>query len=165
MPTFGDRGSHVVSARDSYGLILGSLDRIVSFSSNRSRQEVCLIIYPLNWVQFISPFICVRTDLYLSLYSNCLSSLLCSCRCCSQQLSYSTLSLKICLHRLIFLHDAWILGKPIKLTKLNSMVPVRERTIPTERTPLVGKVIANFLRIEGATWSAWRIPTAVFSVF
>jgi hypothetical protein len=41
------------------------------------------------------------------------------------------------------------------------MVWVRERTIPTERPPLVGEVIANFLRIE---WSAWRIPTAVFSV-
>jgi hypothetical protein len=29
-------------------------------------------------------------------------------------------------------------------TKLNSMVRVRERTIPTERPPLVGEVIANF---------------------
>jgi hypothetical protein len=29
-------------------------------------------------------------------------------------------------------------------TKLNSMVWVRERTIPTERPPLVGEVIANF---------------------
>jgi hypothetical protein len=29
------------------------------------------------------------------------------------------------------------------------MVWVRERTIPTERPPLVGEVIANFLRIEG----------------
>jgi hypothetical protein len=28
------------------------------------------------------------------------------------------------------------------------MVLVRERTIPTERPPLVGEVIANFLRIE-----------------
>jgi hypothetical protein len=37
------------------------------------------------------------------------------------------------------------------------MVWVRERTIPTERPPLVGEVIANFFRIEGATWSAWRI--------
>jgi predicted membrane-bound dolichyl-phosphate-mannose-protein mannosyltransferase len=45
------------------------------------------------------------------------------------------------------------------------MVWVRERTIQTERPPLVGEVIANFLRIEGAKWSAWRIPTAVFSVF
>jgi hypothetical protein len=35
----------------------------------------------------------------------------------------------------------------------------------TERPPLVGEVIASFLRIESATWSAWRIPTAVFSVF
>jgi hypothetical protein len=52
----------------------------------------------------------------------------------------------------------------IKL-KLNSMVWVRERTIPTERPPHVSEVISNFLRIEGATLSAWRISTAVFSVF
>jgi hypothetical protein len=45
-----------------------------------------------------------------------------------------------------------------------SMVWVRERTMPTERPPLVGEAIANFLRIEGATWSAWRIPSTVFSV-
>jgi hypothetical protein len=32
-------------------------------------------------------------------------------------------------------------------------------------TALVGEVIAIFLRIEGATWSAWRILTAVFSIF
>jgi hypothetical protein len=43
--------------------------------------------------------------------------------------------------------------------KKNSIVWVRERP------QLFGEVIANFLRIEGATWSAWRIPTAVFSVF
>jgi hypothetical protein len=49
--------------------------------------------------------------------------------------------------------------------KLNSMVWVWERTIPTERPPLVGEVIANFLRIEGTMWSAWRIPMAVFLIF
>jgi hypothetical protein len=49
-------------------------------------------------------------------------------------------------------------------TKLNSIVWARDRTIPTKRPPLVGEVIANFLRIEGATWSAWWIPTALFSV-
>jgi hypothetical protein len=49
--------------------------------------------------------------------------------------------------------------------KRNAMVWVLERTIPIERQPLVDEVIANFLRIEGATWSAWRMPTAVFSVF
>jgi hypothetical protein len=38
------------------------------------------------------------------------------------------------------------------------MVWVRERTIPTERPQLVGEVIAKFLRIECATWSARRIP-------
>jgi hypothetical protein len=30
------------------------------------------------------------------------------------------------------------------LVQKNSMVWVRERTVPTERLPLVGKVIANF---------------------
>jgi hypothetical protein len=43
----------------------------------------------------------------------------------------------------------------------NSMVWVRERTILTERPPLVGEVIANFLRIKGATWSAWRKQDAL----
>jgi hypothetical protein len=33
-------------------------------------------------------------------------------------------------------------------TKLNSVAWVRERTIPIERTPHVGEVIAYFLRIE-----------------
>jgi hypothetical protein len=36
----------------------------------------------------------------------------------------------------------------------NFVVWVVERTIPTERPPLVGEVSSNFLRIEGATWSA-----------
>jgi hypothetical protein len=45
--------------------------------------------------------------------------------------------------------------------KTNSVAWVRERTIPTERPPLVGQLS----RIEGATWSAWLIPTAVFSDF
>jgi hypothetical protein len=31
---------------------------------------------------------------------------------------------------------------------------IRKRTIPTERPPLVGEVIANFLLREGATWAA-----------
>jgi hypothetical protein len=37
-----------------------------------------------------------------------------------------------------------------KFYKLNSMVWVRERTIPTERPPLVGEVTANFC--------GWRVP-------
>jgi hypothetical protein len=49
--------------------------------------------------------------------------------------------------------------KQKKNKQTNSMVWVRERTIPTKRTPLVGEVI------EGATRSAWRTPTAVFSIF
>jgi hypothetical protein len=35
----------------------------------------------------------------------------------------------------------------------NSVASVRERTIPTERPPLVGEVSATFA-VEGATWSA-----------
>jgi hypothetical protein len=38
---------------------------------------------------------------------------------------------------------------------------VRERTIPTERPPLVGEVSANFLWIESVAWAAQRIPTVV----
>jgi hypothetical protein len=39
-------------------------------------------------------------------------------------------------------------------TKKNSLVLVRERTIRTKRLPLVSEVIANFLPIEVAAWSA-----------
>jgi hypothetical protein len=35
--------------------------------------------------------------------------------------------------------------------KLNSVARVRDRTMPTERPPLVGEVSADFLRIEGGT--------------
>jgi hypothetical protein len=37
------------------------------------------------------------------------------------------------------------------------MALVRERTMPTERPPLVGEVV----RIEGVAWSAQRIPPVV----
>jgi hypothetical protein len=49
--------------------------------------------------------------------------------------------------------NIWILIRNIHTyikTKNNSMVWARERTIPTERPPLVGEVIAKFLGIEGA---------------
>jgi hypothetical protein len=46
-----------------------------------------------------------------------------------------------------------------------SVAWVQVRTVPTERPPLVGEVTVNFLWIEGTTWSAWRIPTVVFSAF
>jgi hypothetical protein len=42
---------------------------------------------------------------------------------------------------------------------------VLERTILTEWSPFVGELSVNFLRIEGAMWSAWRIPMAIFSDF
>jgi hypothetical protein len=38
----------------------------------------------------------------------------------------------------------YILHQASKEQQTNSMVWVRERTIPTERPPLVGEVIANF---------------------
>jgi hypothetical protein len=37
-----------------------------------------------------------------------------------------------------------VAGIPVHKKTLNSMVRVRERTIPTVRPPLVGEVIANF---------------------
>jgi hypothetical protein len=44
------------------------------------------------------------------------------------------------------------------------MASDRERTIPTERPPIVGEVSTNFCG-EGVAWSARQNPTAVFSVF
>jgi hypothetical protein len=46
----------------------------------------------------------------------------------------------------------------------NSVALVQERTTLIERPPLVGEISANFCG-EGATWSAWLIPTAAFSYF
>jgi hypothetical protein len=50
-----------------------------------------------------------------------------------------------------YVHTTWIITNErlyntsqTNKKKLNSMVRVRERTIPTERPPLVGEVIANF---------------------
>jgi hypothetical protein len=42
--------------------------------------------------------------------------------------------------------------------ELNSVVWVRERTLPTERPPLVGEVSANFEDRNGLEWSERRIP-------
>jgi hypothetical protein len=40
----------------------------------------------------------------------------------------------------------------------DSVALVRERTIPTELPPLVGKLIANFCGEKGVAWSGQRIP-------
>jgi hypothetical protein len=53
----------------------------------------------------------------------------------------------------------------LQYAHINSVASVRKETIPTERPPLVREVSTNILRIEGATWSAGRIPTAVLSAF
>jgi hypothetical protein len=44
----------------------------------------------------------------------------------------------------------------------NSVAWVSERTIPTA---VCRRSWCQFLRLEGVTWSAWRIPMAVFSAF
>jgi hypothetical protein len=44
------------------------------------------------------------------------------------------------------------------LTKKNSVALVCERTIPTERPPLVVEVNASFYGLRGVAWSAWQIP-------
>jgi hypothetical protein len=50
-----------------------------------------------------------------------------------------------------------------KKTKLHGLSP---RANYTDRaTAACRRSDCQVLRIEGATWSAWRIPTAVFSVF
>jgi hypothetical protein len=46
----------------------------------------------------------------------------------------------------------------------NSAAWARERTIPTEKPPLVGEVTAK-LMIDSVTWLAWWFPKAVFTSF
>jgi hypothetical protein len=43
-------------------------------------------------------------------------------------------------------------------TGTNSVALICERTIPTERPPLVGKVSVNFCGWRGVAWSVQRIP-------
>jgi hypothetical protein len=50
------------------------------------------------------------------------------------------------------------------IIKLNSVALVRERTMPTERPPLVGEVVPTFAD-RGVAWSAQRIPTVVILGF
>jgi hypothetical protein len=57
------------------------------------------------------------------------------------------------------------LNKQTNKQTTNSFDWIGERTITTERLPLVDEVSANFFRIEGATWPAWRISTAVVLAF
>jgi hypothetical protein len=46
----------------------------------------------------------------------------------------------------------------VVLFHTNSVALVRERTIPTERPPLVGEVSANFCEYRGVAWSMRQIP-------
>jgi hypothetical protein len=59
----------------------------------------------------------------------------------------------------------WIINLLVKRSskELNTMASVRERTVPTNDRRLSAK--CQLLRIEGAMWSARRIPMAVFSDF
>jgi hypothetical protein len=53
-----------------------------------------------------------------------------------------------------------------KLKKKTKLHGLSRRANYTDRaTPACRRSDCQLLRIEGATWPAWRIPTAVFSVF
>jgi hypothetical protein len=53
----------------------------------------------------------------------------------------------------------------ISKTRINSVAWVRERTIPPPSDRRLSEKLVPNLRIEGDTWSEWRIPTAVLSDF
>jgi hypothetical protein len=67
--------------------------------------------------------------------------------------------MKYLFSNIIFVRKAYNSQPVTNKQKTKSVGWVRERTIQTEGPPLVGGLSANILRIEGATWSAWRIPT------
>jgi hypothetical protein len=61
-----------------------------------------------------------------------------------------------------YIEDHRYVMKAVTVAKtiLNAVALVRKQTIPAERPPHVGEVVPNLL-VEGVSWSAQRIPTAV----
>jgi hypothetical protein len=59
----------------------------------------------------------------------------------------------------IYLYDLPIIT--LNKNKQTSWPLVLKQTTPTERSPLAGKVSANFCWQRGVTWSAQRVPTAI----
>jgi hypothetical protein len=66
------------------------------------------------------------------------------CRTCQKTLMHKQLIIQNSVTYIFIWLQISCIKMTIKLKKLNSMVWVRKRTIPTERPPLVGEVIANF---------------------
>jgi hypothetical protein len=48
VPTFADRGYHVVSVTDVYGRILGSLERSIAYNNNNNNKTVALVVSELK---------------------------------------------------------------------------------------------------------------------
>jgi hypothetical protein len=60
-------------------------------------------------------------------------------------------------------YDTGILAAVLIKKLKNSMAWVHERTIPTDDR-FSAKLVLTFAD-RGATWSAWQIPTSIFSIF
>jgi hypothetical protein len=172
VPTFADRGCRVVSATDPYRRNLGFIDcsryhffqvgpqlysrgwvgpvpdplllKKSGSAGNRNPVHTApsYFCYPPTYVSFLPSF-----QLKFSVYS---SSSSCGLHILSNSsaLSYRSYLWKNAIYESpshlvssILFHFVFLHGM---LWNSNSMVWVRERTIPTERPPLVGEVIANF---------------------
>jgi hypothetical protein len=132
VPTFADRGRHVVSATDPYCCILGFLDRSRYFSI----KQLLSCSHEAEWTPFQTHYFFFSGSAWNR-----------------TQPSGSVAKTRPPLdHR----------GGPYAHNNNNNSVAlVREGTIPTDRPPLVGEFCANFLRIEGVAWSVQRIPISV----
>jgi hypothetical protein len=63
MPTFADRGSHVVSVTDPYGSILCFLDRSVIIIATRLdlKEIICEVV---DWIKFAQDMFVIMTHLH-----------------------------------------------------------------------------------------------------
>jgi hypothetical protein len=136
--TFADRGYLVVSVTDAYGRILGFLDRSRYFFFRAAPQ-----LYPRSWVDPVPDPLLLR-----------------NCGSAGNRTRNSGSAVVNTDHQTT--EAVYFLLHKTK-NKLHGLSP---------RANYTGRAAAacrrsdcQLLWIKGATWSAWRIPTAVFSVF
>jgi hypothetical protein len=140
VPTFAHRGPRVVSVTDSYGRILGFLDRQLSSVGTRIINQFNVegfITAPAHSLNHSLAIVsCSSQEFVIRLYRGPEGPSNVSPMSPLQQPSSQSLS-------------HWY--EPT--LKLNSVALFLERSIPTERPPLAGELSTNFPPIVCVTWS------------
>jgi hypothetical protein len=130
----------------------------------------------VSWTSFFTDF--AEPFLFFILFIVCLLGYSLCDRALEENTCYTSFFLKtlqfitarlsfiILFHPVILILVTWFLrwlNKTKTKTKLHGLSPLANYT--DRATAACRRSDCQLVRIKGATWSAWRIPTAVFSVF